>query len=290
MRRPVQIALVTVLVLLAGGSALLFSKYRSTHADYLAVKASEESAKNRYAETIDAIAEIQDSLGAISLGETDVRMGSSGLRAEQSLGARDSREALDRIAELRASILRSRDRIRTLEDNLRASGIRVAGLQKMIGRLKATATEKEALVARLSGRVDSLETEVTGLVTVVQQTQDTVRVRDQALEERRRELATVYYVVGTRKELTDAGVVQARGGVLGIGKTLSPAGNPNPAVFVPVDTDHQSVIRTGAPKAKVLSAQPHSSYEMIVQDGQVVVHILDPEEFRKVRQLVILTG
>jgi hypothetical protein len=220
-------------------------------------------------------------------------MDSQGLEAERNLVGPNKGQALDRIALLRASILRNRDRIQQLEANLKAGGIKTAGLQKMIARLKQTATEKEALVAQLTGRVDSLTTEVTGLVAVVEETKDTLQARDVALEDRRRELATVYYVVGDKKELKNSGVVVAKGGVLGLGKTLQPTGNESTALFTPLDTDQQTVIPTDATKAekvKVLSAQPPTSYEIREVEGRVELHILHPEEFRKVRQLVILTA
>lgn len=289
MRKPVQFALIAVAVLLAGATTLLYMKYQKTSTDYAAMKSTEESTRARYAQTIDAIAEIQDSLNAISLGEAKLRMHTNPDN-EQRMSKPDQQEALDRIAELRASITRSRDRIRQLESSLHASGVKVAGLQKMIDNLKTSVSEKEEMVATLTTRVDSLQVEVTGLATTVQEREDTLRVRDLTLEDKRREIATVYYVVGNKKQLHDSGVITTKGGVLGVGKTILPSGNPDPGVFSAVDTDQQDVIHTDAKQAKVISAQPHSSYEMLLQDGQVVVHILNPDEFRKVKQLVILTG
>lgn len=288
MRRSVQYALVAVIVLLTAAASMLYVKYRSTYADYTDVKAKEQMAESRYARTIDAIAEIQDSLNAISVGERS--MESQALEKEQSLSGGGNQRALDRIAMLRASILRNRNRIRQLETSLKTSGIRIGGLQKMIARLKETAQQKEILVAHLAGKVDSLQTEVTGLATVVAEKEDTLRVRDQTLEDRRRELATVYYVVGNKKQLTATGIVEAKGGVLGVGTILTPSGTPDPSKFIPLDTDQADYVRTYAKKAKVLSAQPHSSYEMLLEDGQVVLHIVNPVEFRKIKQLVIVTA
>ena len=49
-------------------------------------------------------------------------------------------------------------------------------------------------------------------------------------------------------------------------------------------------MRTGTPKARVLSAQPASSYELKLEGEEMELHILEPREFRKVKHLVILTG
>ena len=287
MRKPIQFILIGVIVILVGASAVLFTKYRKTSADYAGMKAQEETTRERYSQTIDAIAEIQDRLNAISLGDTSVQMRS---RNEQQMTGTSGRDALDRIATLRASIARSKLRIRQLESSLNKTGIRIGGLEKMVARLKRDVTDKETMVAQLSTRVDTLQTQVAGLETEVQQNQDTLRIRDETLEAKRRELATVYVAVGSKRDLAHKGVIVAKGGVLGLGKTLQPSGLISDNAFTPLDTDQQTVLPIPAAKARVLSAQPPTSYELKLVEGKVELHIIDPTEFRKVRQLVILTA
>jgi hypothetical protein len=137
--------------------------------------------------------------------------------------------------------------------------------------------------------VDSLHTQVTTLAVEVQQAQDGIREREQKIEERRREVATVYYIAGGKKDLTASGVVVSKGGFLGLGKTLQPSGLIDESVLTPIDTDQQTVIQMPGERARVLSAQPTSSYELKQVEGKVELHINDPREFRKVRQLIILT-
>ena len=288
MRKPVQFALFAVVGVLLIGLAVLFAKYQNTTAEYANAKAAEESTQQRYAKTIDAIAEIQDSLNAISVGEANVNMRVNG--QEQSISGPNKAEALDRIANLRSSILRNKDRIRQLEASLKTSGNKISGLQKMLANLKQSVTEKEQLVAELTTRVDSLQTQVTGLATQVQENQDTIRVKEQTIEDRRRELATVFYLVGDKKTLTDKGAVVAKGGLLGIGKTLIPAPSANLSAFNTLDTDQETVINLNAPKAQVISAQPAGSYELRLVDGKMELHILNPVEFRKVKELVVMTA
>jgi septal ring factor EnvC (AmiA/AmiB activator) len=277
-------------VLLLGATGVLFMKYRKASADFVNMQAAEETARNRYAQTIDAIAEIQDSLNAIALGDENVKMLSQDLQRERSITGPDGRETLDRIALLRASIARNKVRINQLESSLEKSGMKVAGLEKMVNRLKSTVSEKEGLIAHLATQVDSLQTQVTGLAAEVEEKQETIVAQDQTIEEKRSELATVYYAVGSKKELSDQGLIEARGGVLGLGKTLQPSGHFTQSAFVPLDTDQQTVLTIPAPKARVLSAQPPGSYELRDVGDRVELHILDPREFRKVRQLVILTA
>lgn len=291
MKKPVQIALIVAVVALAGVSAVLFTKYKSTEQQLARTSASESEVQDRYGRTIAAIAEIQDSLNALSLDEGGTPLTPGGVDAERRLGGPSSQESLDRIALLRASIEKNKERIRVLESDLEDRGVKVTSLERLIANLKRSVTEKEQLVAMLSGRVDSLETEVGGLTVAVAEKADTLRTRDLQLEESRRDNATVYYVVGTKDELEEMGVITTSGGVLGLGRTIVPAPTPNPTAFTAIDTDQEDVIRFPAQKARVISAQPASSYQLVTMpDGQTELRIVSPIDFRRVKQVVILTG
>lgn len=289
MRRPLQIGLIAVLVILAAATATLWVRYQQSFNAYATLKAEEETSRQRYAHTLDAIAEIQDSLNAISVGDANVRMRQN-VDTEGRSTKENQQEALDRIAAMRESIQQNKNRIRQLESSLAKNGIKVAGLQKMVAGLKRNVQEKERLVTELTAQVETLQTRVTGLQTEVAQAVDTVREREQTLEERRKELATVYYVIGSKKDLKDAGVIVSKGGVLGLGKTVQPSGRFSETSATAIDTDQETVVRTPSSKVKVLSPQPASSYELRLVGGRMELHIIDPVEFRKVKQLVILTA
>jgi hypothetical protein len=289
MRKPVLFALIAVVAVLAVVATLLFVRYRKVSTDYTNMRLAEETARVGYSEAFNAITEIQDSLNAISVGDTTVQMLSAGAQSELKVTEAVRRQALDRVNVLNASLKRNKEKIRRLEATLRKSGVKVAGLEKMIVTLKQTMIEKEALVARLTGQVDSLQTSVTGLTTEVKQGQETIRARDLSLEDKRRELATIYYVIGSKKELSMLGFIAAKGGVLGMGKTVEATGRYSESHFTSLDTDQESIIPTSAAKVEVVTAQSPASYELKVVGGQTELHILDAREFRKVKHLVIMT-
>jgi hypothetical protein len=274
MRKFVVIALSAGCALLLGASLFAYTKYQKSNADYLALQQDEQSTRNRYGQAINEIATIQDSLNAIVLGENEARqLASSSYQSEQSR----SDEALARIGVIKAGIERTRDRIQELDDRLKKSGVRLAGLEKMVARLRTNLAEKETQVVALTNQVETLETEV--------QTQAV------NIEDKRRELGTVYYTIGDKKALTEAGLVVARGGVLGIGKTLEPTGQVQPALAASIDTDVENVIRIPAERVEVVSNQPASSYTLVeVGEDLFELRIIDPTQFRTVKHLVILTA
>lgn len=283
MRSLIKILLAAIIVALVAAVAVSYQKYREAAVNYAAVKTESDATRERYAAAIDEIAAIQDSLNAIAVKGTGIALASSELEVEHKLTETGGDRALARIAVIKAGIERAKTRIEQLNAGLRKSGIKLAGLQKMIDNLNQTVAEKEGQVAELTNKVDVLQTRVAGLSTEVESQAATI-------EDKRRELGTIYYVVATRKDLTSKGIIQAKGGLLGLGKTLKPSGQINESLFTPLDTDREIVIHIPGAKAQVLSAQPLSSYELTPGDSEVMLRILDPKEFRTVKHVVIMTG
>jgi uncharacterized coiled-coil protein SlyX len=271
-----------ITLLLVGVSAVFYAKYRKYASEYTRLTTAEEQTRQRYESAVGEIAVIQDSLNAIVLGDEAAALMPARLQSEGETPQTHRDAVLERIALLKAGLERTKERIQDLDDRLKKSGTRIAGMERMIVGLRKTVAEKEQLIAQLGGEVDSLETRVAGLSADVE-------VKQLEVEDRQRELATVFYAMGTKKELTKSGVVEEKGGVLGLGETLKPTGQVNEALFTALDTDQEDVIRIPAEKARVLSAQPVSSYELRPVSKELVeLRILDPKEFRKVRHLVIL--
>lgn len=288
MRNLAKLGLVAVIVLLVGVTVAEYQNYRQANAKYLETRTAEETARAQYAEAFNSIVEIQDSLNAIRIGEGMVKLNPQGSESQQRLTEPTRREVMESIAQLNASIQRTKDNIRALELSLKKSGLKMAGLEKMIADLKSTVAERETQIAGLTDQVNQLQTQVAGLQETVQQSQDTITAKDQVIEDDRREMGTVYYLVGTKQELANSGVIVAKGGVLGLGKTVQLSGKFDETHFTPLDTDKNDVIRSEAPKAVVLSAQPTSSYELKLDGNQIELHILNAAEFRKVKHVVIM--
>jgi uncharacterized small protein (DUF1192 family) len=282
-------ALVVLVVLLAGGSFVLWQKYHTLQGNYDSVRSSQDATQLRYGDALTAIAEIQDSLSTLGVSEATRPLLPGSPASERGLSVLRGREALDRIALLKAGIERTKTRLRDLESRARMSSVKIAGLERVIQGLRRSIAEKEGIISSLTNSVDSLHTAVTGLQVEVQSANENVQRREEVIADQRRELGTVYYVIGDRKALTQTGAAVATGGFLGLGQSLVPSPLASESMFRPLDTDSVNVIHIPSPKARVLSAQPAASYSLLPIGGQVELHILDPHAFRAVRHVVILS-
>ena len=276
MRKGLVAVLVIIGVALLGATAVSFSQYRKYQADYNAATASREEMRQRYDRAVGEIVSIQDSLSAIVLGNDGVAVASASSDVEMQPPETLHDRGLARIALLKSAIERTKARIEELDNNLKKSGVRIDNLERMVAGLRRSAKEKEERIAVLTTQVDTLQTHVAGL--------------SQQVDEKQLQLATIFYAMGTKKELQTSGVIEAKGGVLGLGRTLKPAAAADEAAFTPLNTDQENVIRIPAAKAQVVSAQPATSYVLeATADNTLELRIVNPEEFRKIRHLVIVT-
>jgi archaellum component FlaC len=297
MRRYLWIPLLVVAVVLAVVAVRLDRNLDQSRQQYTTLRADEEATRNRYGLAIEEIAAIQDSLDAIVVGDDGTRRLSQQLDAETSLTRERSDETMDRIAVIRAGVERAKARIEELESRLQTSDVKVAGLEKLVKNLRASVEERELAITQLTARVEELQVQVAGLTSQVREGAQlieaqavTIETQTAVIEERRREQGTVYYTIGTKKELKEAGLVVSKGGVLGLGRTLKLSGEFDAAHFSTLDTDEVTVIHIAAKKARVLSDQPVTSYALVPVGEEFDLHILDAQAFRAVKHVVIMTS
>ncbi len=295
MRKIVLAALIVAAAVLLGVTLSLNQKLGQSRADFATLQTEEQATSARYAAAIDEVAAIQESLQDIDLGEQGTQALETELSQEQSLSQDRGEQTMARISEIKAGVERANSRIQELEDKLKQGDVQIAGLEKLIRGLRKTVAEKEAQIVTLTTRVGELQTQVTGLETEVAAGQETIRQKHEtiqqqtsSIEDSRRRLGTVYYIVGTKKDLSRAGLVESKGGLLGIGRTVRPTGRTEGGQFTALDTDRATVIPIDAKKAKVVSAQPAESYALEANGEQLELRILDREAFRAVKYVIIM--
>lgn len=202
------------------------------------VSATKDSLYADLAETTRLIADINTELATV---RSDSRAMSAVVSPESPLSASSERAAvLARVRELT-------QRVRQSEQNLRATRQRLAALTEdsdamrtQLAIFETTITDlnqmlegQKATIAGLESELGALREQNVQLASEVETLTDTVA--DLTTREN-----TVYYVIGTRDELKDKGIIQETGGGRWLlftrtGETLIPAPNLTPDGFTEVD-------------------------------------------------------
>jgi predicted nucleic acid-binding Zn-ribbon protein len=208
-------------------------------------------------------------------GAEGVQDGSS-IQAQQTL--------IKQVSEVRATLQDNRKQISRLESRLRSANSQMAGLNALVKNLKQTLEERERSIAQLNERVNGLETAVAEKARQVLEKEDVIRTKD-------RQLNTAYYVVGTRRELEERGIITEQGGFLWglLGSTTVMSSGVDQSLFSPLDRGLDTTIHVEGSVREIIPKRNNQFYALVRNGGdRSDLTISDPERFWQDKYLVIV--
>ena len=168
-------------------------------------------------------------------------------------------------------------RLNAMQKELKEKSEIIETLSKQIEEKDAQIVLQTKQIASLDEVVSHLKQEVSSLNS--ESSQLKAKVADQEAE-----IYSVYYIVGSKSELIDAGVM-TKGGLFKASKVSYQA---EKEAFVKIDQRVISEINTNAKKAKVMSVHPKGTYAFVENDGEMILNISNPEKFwQQTKYLVI---
>jgi predicted nucleic acid-binding Zn-ribbon protein len=210
--------------------------FRTQLQEVSAVSAAKDSLVRDLAETTKLLSDINTEIAKVSTRRKPVEpvVGTEGVTVN------DRAMVLKRVQDLTA-------RLRSNEQRLAASQKRLKQLTGESDSLKSTLTELQATIDGLQatlesqkGTIATLEADLTGTKQqVTTLTAEKTELTDTVSAFTTRE-NTVYYVIGTRKELKDKGIITEEGGsrfliFTRVGEVLKPSPSLDPASFTAID-------------------------------------------------------
>ena len=168
-------------------------------------------------------------------------------------------------------------RLNAMQKELKEKSAVIESLSNQIAEKDAQIVLQTKQIASLDEVVSNLKNEVSTLNT--ESSELKAKVADQ--EEK---IWSVYYIVGSKAELVEAGVM-TKGGLFKAAKVSYQA---EKETFVKIDSRAITEINTNAKKAKVMSVHPEGTYEFVENDGEMVLNITNPDKFwQQTKYLVI---
>lgn len=267
------------------------------------IAACEQGPSPQVQARIDSLQAARDSLTR-QLSEQDEYVISLSQRIDEAVadlgdsGAYTSEDLGDRIGMLQEELEAGRDRMAAAQERIDALTSRVSRLRDSLNavitdRNEALAMQRDTISALIAS-LDSMKANVGDLSSVRTEL-------ELALAELEAKYYTVYYVIGTRDELVERGVVEEEGGahVLLVlwraGETLVPARNLEPKEFRAVDLRQATVIDLPEPGTyRIVSRQDTAFLEPNPnEDGRFEgdrLRITDPERFWRPSPYLILVA
>jgi exonuclease VII small subunit len=260
----------------------------SAEKDSLLVMMSENSKlMSEISSELAKVREVKKPMGAVKSPESPL---ASSVSYRDSIRTKIS-EVVERLNSAETRLSASTRRLRSmglLSDSMKAQ---IAVAEQTMSDLRTTLDNQKQTIA-------SLETQVTELKGRNEQLTVQAAAISDTLRQEINESNTVFYVVGTKDELKEKGIIQEQGKKFLFfgGKTMVPAWNLDPSAFTKIDRRELANIPLPKPDTwyKIVSRQ-NLQYlgEPATQDGKVKgsLHISEPERFwANSRFLIIVEG
>ncbi len=221
---------------------------------------------------ITTLNDIEEGFRAINEAEQRVTIAQSG---EGTSAAERIRENMQYISR---RMQQNRELINKLRNQLRLSSLKGDQLRRTLDNLTKQMEEKSAQLALLRIELESkdvqigeLNTQVTDLTTSVNSLTEETAKKSETISDQDKQLHMAWFVFGTKKELKKQHIIED-------GEVLR--SNFNRDYFTKIDIRIDKEIRLYSRSAKVLTAHPNSSYQMVRDaNKQYTLRITNPELF-----------
>ncbi len=169
-------------------------------------------------------------------------------------------------------------------------------LEQIIERLNRSLEEKVVEIELLRGQLVAMQYQITGLnqkvdsLSVVSSKQKEIIETQQAtIQSQETELNTVYFAIGTEKELQANRVISKEGGFIGIGKSQKVSNDLNIEYFQKADKRTMRTIPIGAHKVRIVTQHPTDSYTLHGEKTVDSLTITNPERFWKNSSFLVIS-
>jgi DNA repair exonuclease SbcCD ATPase subunit len=282
-------------VAFACGSVENSKEYKELQSKYDSVLAVSSGKSGENAELTKMIEEIESNLDSVAKDQMVI----GELNKEGYTTQKEKIDAM--IAGINSYMEQNKSKMEALEKKAKKAGKANSALQKMIASLKKQITEKEGQIIEMQSTIQGLEVKVGELnQTVATKDQEIATKNDElskkenelierqkTIESKETELTTGYFTFGTKKELSEQGVIKREGNFLGkISKISDKLDNSK---FKKVNIKSLTEIKLGLiKKKKVISAHPENSYYFTTSGSEVFLKISDYSKFWSLSKYLVV--
>lgn len=202
----------------------------------------------------------------------------------------------ENVEKLRNLMALNQDYIEQLENTLSMNNNISKNLFGIVKTMEHKIAKSNMRLARHSGELDELGEDFRNLFDEYMQAEYAKMELEESMnalegnmdemaskmQELKKSLNTVYYAIGTKKELIEKGVLE-KGGLL---KSKEMNEDADKSAFQAIDARKTSSISLNSSKTKFVSEHPSESYK--VNEGNLTIEILDSEKFWSISKFLIV--
>jgi uncharacterized coiled-coil protein SlyX len=271
-------------LLLAGcGKQELENRIVQLEGEKKALQQSMDEREKFMGEVVQAVNDVYADVEAARVKEAKLVQRAGGPEAGKITNNDTRKELLTNISEIGSTLKANQQKIADLQARAKKLGGQIAGLNKVIEGLKQTIAEREASIAALEARVSGLES------SVAEQTK-MISDRDVTISEQQRALNTAYYIIGTRSELKEKGIINDEGGFLWglLGSTTVLGNEVDKSLFTAIDVTKDEMIQVEGDVDELIPTRKQEFFELTKDESKSALAIKNPNKFWQEKYLVIV--
>lgn len=232
--------------------------------------------------------ELYVNLDSMRAREERIRQMSARMRAGSVSGREGGLSIDESFAEMEKLNAENQRKIASLQAQLKKAGTENALIKKMVEELQKTIADKDKYINDLQIQIADLQQEVEGWKSKYAATEiEKTQVKEELIQTQD-VMNTVFYAIGSKKELADRGIIDKRG-LFGNIKELNE--NLDDDKFTKIDMRTVSEIPLGKYKAKrieLLPERPSNSFVLEESGENVTLKITNPQVFWKNKYLAVV--
>lgn len=251
-------------------------------------------------DSLQAISDLKDSsMGMLAETMADIQNNIATIKEKEGIisvslaeGANESqiqsdleaiRQALEnnkkKVAKLQAQLSKATKNNKELEAIIGTLNAQIEQQNAEISKLNSMLEEKDIEIGFLNNAVIRLSTSVDSLATVKEDV-------DQKLAAATDNIETGYYIIGTKSELKEKGLLET-----GLFKGKKATGNVDESLFTKVNVTELTSLPLNVKKAQLISTHAEDSYSLDEDaEGMITLNIKDKETFWKTSKYLIILG
>jgi regulator of replication initiation timing/tetrahydromethanopterin S-methyltransferase subunit F len=237
-------------------------------------------------EWITTFGDIEKNIAMIKEKEHIISINSS----NPELSKEKRQQVVEDIKYINSLLEQNKQKIVSLNAQLKKSGGTIKALQTRISELEASVKQSESEISDLKTTLLSKNFENEQLNTRNADLQNTVAQKEEKINTQTYEMNKAFFACGTFKQLKAKGLLTKAGGFIGLGKTKTLAGSFPDSSFKQIDITVTKSIPVNSKSAKLITEHPTNSYQFIRNKDKKIesLEITDPVQFWKISKYAVV--
>lgn len=201
--------------------------------------------------------EIEENLAQVRMKEKlIVKNSASGENGDRVASVKSDIRAIDDLMQ------KNRENLQNLSLKLKSSKGENNQLKRMIDNFELMIKDKDREIMELVGQLESLNFEVQDLYSSISDLKIENLEQSRMIDLQEKELNTAWYIIGSKKELKEKGVIDKEGGILGIGAVKTLDADVDLSLFTEIDIREKTTFPIDGKKVSLVTNHPADAYLM----------------------------